>query len=127
MQNFDNYEKYEKMSETEFRLKVSELEVKLSEIGLSLIKEYASGGLKALLLLNGAAGIAIFFSIGAFFSTISWLFAYISQTYYNEANGNDKMIKNGTIWRNTTIITVVVSGIAFLIGGFLIFYVITSY
>ena len=47
------------MSETEFRLKVSELEVKLSEIGLSLIKEYASGGLKALLLLNGAAGIAI--------------------------------------------------------------------
>ena len=37
MQNFDNYEKYEKMSETEFRLKVSELEVKLSEIGLSLI------------------------------------------------------------------------------------------
>ena len=142
MQNFDNYnyEKYEKMSEIEFRLKVSELELK-----------YASGGLKTLLLLNGAAGIAIlaflgnilgteferwirgiawglvFFSIGAFFSTISWLFAYISQTYYNEANGNDKMIKNGTIWRNTTIITVVVSGIAFLVGGFLIFYVITSY
>ena len=45
-----------KMSETEFRLKVNEIEVKLSEIGLSLIKEYASGGLKALLLLNGAAG-----------------------------------------------------------------------
>ena len=155
MQNFDkynyNYEKYEKMSETEFRLKVNEIEVKLSEIGLSLIKEYASGGLKALLLLNGAAGIAIlaflgnilgteferqirgiawglvFFSIGAFFSTISWLFAYISQTYYNEADGNDKMIKNGTFWRNTTIVTVVVSGIAFLVGGFLIFYVITSY
>lgn len=37
------------------------------------------------------------------------------------------MIKNGTIWRNTTIITVVVSGIAFLVGGLLIFYVITSY
>lgn len=153
MQNFDNYnyEKYEKMSETEFRLKVNEIEVKLSEIRLSLIKEYASGGLKALLLLNGAAGIAIlaflgnilgteferwirgiawglvFFSIGAFFSTISWLFAYISQTYYNEADGNDKMIKNGTFWRNTTIVTVVVSGIAFLVGGFLIFYVITSY
>lgn len=153
MQNFDNYnyEKYKKMSETEFRLKVNELEVKLSEIGLSLIKEYASGGLKALLLLNGAAGIAIlaflgnilgteferwikgvawglvFFSIGAFFSTIAWLFAYISQTYYNEANGNDKMIKSGIIWRNTTIVAVVISGIAFLIGGFLIFYVITSY
>lgn len=151
MQNYDNYKKYEKMSEDEFRLKVSELEVKMSEIGLSLIKEYTSGGLKALLLLNGAAGIAILaflgniveteferwirgvawglvsFSIGAFFSTISWLFAYISQTYYNEANGNDKMIKNGTIWRNITIAAVVVSGIVFLVGGFLIFYVITSY
>ena len=153
MQNFDNhnYEKYKKMSEDEFRLRVNELEVKISEIGLGLIKEYTSGGLKALLLLNGAAGIAIlaflgniietefehwirgtawgllFFSIGALFSTISWLFAYISQTYYNEANGNDKMIKNGTIWRNATIGAVVVSGIAFLVGGFLIFYVITSY
>ena len=151
MQNYDNYKKYEKMSEDEFRLKVSELEVKMSEIGLSLIKEYTSGGLKALLLLSGAAGIAILaflgniveteferwirgvawglvsFSIGAFFSTISWLFAYISQTYYNEANGNDKMIKNGTIWRNITIAAVVVSGIVFLVGGFLIFYVITSY
>ncbi|MFR4919343.1 MAG: hypothetical protein ACLUBJ_07390 [Veillonella atypica] len=153
MRNFDNpnYEKYKKMSEDEFRLRVAELEVKISEIGLGLIKEYASGGLKALLLLNGAAGIAIlaflgnilgteferwirgiawglvFFSIGAFFSTISWLFAYISQTYYNEANGNDKMIKNGTIWRNATVGAVVVSGIAFLVGGYLIFYVITSY
>ena len=153
MQNFDNYnyDKYKKMSEDEFRLRVAELEVKISEIGLGLIKEYASGGLKALLLLNGAAGIAIlaflgnilgteferwirgiawglvFFSIGAFFSTISWLFAYISQTYYNEANGNDKMIKNGTIWRNATVGAVVVSGIAFLVGGYLIFYVITSY
>lgn len=153
MQNFDNhnYEKYKKMSEDEFRLRVAELEVKISEIGLGLIKEYASGGLKALLLLNGAAGIAIlaflgnmlgteferwirgiawglvFFSIGAFFSTISWLFAYISQTYYNEANGNDKMIKNGTIWRNATVGAVVVSGIAFLVGGYLIFYVVTSY
>lgn len=153
MQNFDNYnyEKYEKMSEDEFRLKVSELELKLSEIGLSLIKEYASSGLKALLLLNGAAGIAIlaflgnilgteferwirgiawglvFFSIGAFLSTISWLFAYISQTYYNEADGNDKMINNGTFWRKITIKAVVASGIAFLVGGFLIFYVITSY
>lgn len=139
------------MSEDEFRLRVAELEVKISEIGLGLIKEYASGGLKALLLLNGAAGIAIlaflgnilgteferwirgiawglvFFSIGAFFSTISWLFAYISQTYYNEANGNDKMIKNGTIWRNATVGAVVVSGIAFLVGGYLIFYVVTSY
>ena len=37
------------MSGTEFRLKVSELELKLSEIGLSLIKEYASAGLNALL------------------------------------------------------------------------------
>lgn len=153
MQNFDNhnYEKYKKMSEDEFRLRVAELEVKISEIGLGLIKEYASGGLKALLLLNGAAGIAIlaflgnilgteferwirgiawglvFFSIGAFFSTISWLFAYISQTYYNEANGNDKMIKNGTIWRNATVGAVVVSGISFLVGGYLIFYVVTSY
>lgn len=153
MRNFDNpnYEKYKKMSEDEFRLRVAELEVKISEIGLGLIKEYASGGLKELLLLNGAAGIAIlaflgnilgteferwirgiawglvFFSIGAFFSTISWLFAYISQTYYNEANGNDKMIKNGTIWRNATVGAVVVSGIAFLVGGYLIFYVITSY
>lgn len=153
MRNFDNpnYEKYKKMSEDEFRLRVAELEVKISEIGLGLIKEYASGGLKALLLLNGAAGIAIlaflgnilgteferwirgiawglvFFSIGAFFSTISWLFAYISQTYYNETNGNDKMIKNGTIWRNATVGAVVVSGIAFLVGGYLIFYVITSY
>lgn len=153
MRNFDNhnYEKYKKMSEDEFRLRVAELEVKISEVGLGLIKEYASGGLKALLLLNGAAGIAIlaflgnilgteferwirgiawgliFFSIGAFFSTISWLFAYISQTYYNEANGNDKMIKNGTIWRNATVGAVVVSGIAFLVGGYLIFYVITSY
>lgn len=153
MQNFDsyNYEKYEKMSEDEFRLKVSELELKLSEIGLSLIKEYVSGGLKALLLLNGAAGIAVLaflgnivgteyerwirgialglvsFSIGAFLSTISWLFAYISQTYYNEADGNDKMINNGTFWRNITIVAVVASGITFLVGGFLIFYVITSY
>lgn len=149
MQNFDNYnyEKYEKMSEIEFRLKVSELELKLSEIGLSLIKEYASGGLKTLLLLNGAAGIAIlaflgnilgteferwirgiawglvFFSIGAFFQ----LFLGYLPIYHKHIIGNDKMIKNGTIWRNTTIITVVVSGIAFLVGGFLIFYVITSY
>ena len=153
MQNFDNYnyDKYKKMSEDEFRLRVNELEVKISEIGLGLIKEYASGGLKALLLLNGAAGIAIlaflgnilgtefehwirgiawglvFFSIGAFFSTISWLFAYISQTYYNEANGNDKKIENGTFWRNATVGAVLVSGIAFLICGYLIFYVITSY
>jgi len=137
MQNFDNYEKYEKMSETEFRLKVSELEVKLSEIGLSLIKcDKARDNLAFVIgkgystvdrWIRGIAWGLVFFSIGAFFSTISWLFAYISQTYYNEANGNDKMIKNGTIWRNTTIITVVVSGIAFLIGGFLIFYVITSY
>lgn len=153
MQNFDNhnYEKYKKMSEDEFRLRVNELEVKISEIGLGLIKEYASGGLKALLLLNGAAGIAILaflgnivetefehwirgiawglvsFSIGAFLSTVSWLFAYISQTYYNEANGNIKMIDQGTFWRNITIIAVVASGITFLIGGFLIFYVITSY
>ena len=153
MRNFDNpnYEKYKKMSEDEFRLRVAELEVKISEIGVGLIKESARGGLKALLLLNGAAGIAIlaflgnilgteferwirgiawglvFFSIGAFFSTISWLFAYISQTYYNEANGNYKMIKNGTIWRNATVGAVVVSGIAFLVGGYLIFYVITSY
>lgn len=93
MQNFDNYnyDKYKKMSEDEFWLRVNELEVKISEIGLGLIKEYGSGGLKALLLLNGAAGIAIlaflgnvlgtefehwirgivwglvFFSIGAFF------------------------------------------------------------
>ena len=153
MQNFDNHndETYKKMSEDEFRLRVNELEVKISEIGLGLIKEYASGGLKALLLLNGAAGIAIlaflgnilgteferwirgiawglvFFSIGAFFSTISWLFAYISQTYYNEANGNDKKIKNGTIWRNATVGAVIVSGITFLLGGGMIFYVITSY
>lgn len=153
MQNFDNhnYEKYKKMSEDEFRLRVNELEVKISEIGLGLIKEYASGGLKALLLLNGAAGIAILaflgnivetefehwirgiawglvsFLIGAFLSTVSWLFAYISQTYYNEANGNIKMIDQGTFWRNITIIAVVASGITFLIGGFLIFYVITSY
>lgn len=152
MQNFDNnYEKYKKMSEDDFRLKVNELEIKISEIGLGLIKEYSSGGLKALLLINGAAGIAILaflgniveteyarwirgiawglvsFSIGAFLSTISWLFAYISQTYYNEANGNDKMIETGTFWRNITIAAVVVSGIAFLGGGFLIFYVITSY
>ena len=71
MQNFDNYnyEKYEKMSETEFRLKVSELELKLSEIGLSLIKEYASGGLKTLLLLNGAAGIAILAFLGNILGT----------------------------------------------------------
>lgn len=139
------------MSEDEFRLRVNELEVKISEIGLGLIKEYASGGLKALLLLNGAAGIAIlaflgnilgteferwirgiawglvFFSLGAFFSTISWLFAYISQTYYNEANGNDKNIKNGTIWRNATVGAVIVSGITFLLGGGMIFCVITSY
>lgn len=125
--------------------------MKISEIGLGLIKEYTSGGLKALLLLNGAAGIAILaflgnivetefehwirgiawglvsFSIGAFLSTVSWLFAYISQTYYNEANGNIKMIDQGTFWRNITIIAVVASGITFLIGGFLIFYVITSY
>lgn len=153
MQNFDNYnyDKYKKMSEDEFWLRVNELEVKISEIGLGLIKEYGSGGLKALLLLNGAAGIAIlaflgnvlgtefehwirgivwglvFFSIGAFFLTISWLFAYISQTYYNEANGNDKKIKKGTFWRNTTVGAVFVSGIAFLVGGYLIFYVITSY
>ena len=153
MQNFDNnnYGKYQKMSEDEFRLRVNELEVKISEIGLGLIKEYASGGLKALLLLNGAAGIAIlaflgnilgteferwirgiawglvFFSIGAFLSTISWLFAYISQTYYNEANGNDKKIEKGTFWRNATVGAVVVSGIAFLLGGGMIFYVITSY
>lgn len=151
MQNFDNYEKYKKMSEDEFRLRINELEVKISEIGLGLIKEYTSGGLKALLLLNGAAGIAIIaflgnivetefehwirgiawglvsFSIGAFLSTVSWLFAYISQTYYNEANGNIKMIDQGTFWRNITIIAVVASGITFLIGGFLIFYVITSY
>lgn len=153
MQNFDNYnyETYKKMSEDEFRLRVNALEVKISEIGLGLIKEYASGGLKALLLLNGAASIAIlallgnilgteferwirgiawglvFFSIGAFLSTISWLFAYSSQTYYNEANGNDKKIKKGTFWRNTTVGTVLVSGIAFLVGGYLIFYVITSY
>ena len=153
MQNFDNhnYEKYEKMSELEFRLKVSELEMKMSEVGLSLIKEYVSGGLKALLLINGAAGIAIlaflgniveteyarwikglawglvFFSIGDFLSTISWLFAYISQTYYNEAAGNDKIINNGTFWRNITIVAVVISGIVFLVGGFLIFCVITSY
>lgn len=151
MQNFDNYEKYKKMSEDEFRLRINELEVKISEIGLGLIKEYTSGGLKALLLLNGAAGIAILaflgnivetefehwirgiawglvsFSIGAFLSTVSWLFAYISQTYYNEANGNIKMIDQGTFWRNITIIAVVASGITFLIGGFLIFYVITSY
>ena len=61
MQNFDNYnyEKYKKMSEDEFRLRINELEVKISEIGLGLIKEYTGGGLKALLLLNGAAGIAI--------------------------------------------------------------------
>lgn len=71
-------------------------------------------------------GISFLFD-RSLFSTISWLFAYISQTYYNEADGNDKMIKNGTFWRNTTIVTVVVSGIAFLVGGFLIFYVITSY
>ena len=66
MQNFDNnnYEKYKKMSEDEFRLRVNELEVKISEIGLGLIKEYASGGLKALLLLNGAAGIAILAFLG---------------------------------------------------------------
>lgn len=64
MQNYDNYKKYEKMSEDEFRLKVSELEVKMSEIGLFLIKEYTSGGLKALLLLNGAAGIAILAFLG---------------------------------------------------------------
>ena len=71
MQNFDNYnyEKYEKMSEIEFRLKVSELELKLSEIGLSLIKEYASGGLKTLLLLNGAAGIAILAFLGNILGT----------------------------------------------------------
>ena len=153
MQNFDNhnYEIYKTMSDDEFRLKVNELEVKISEIGLGLIKEYASGGLKALLLLNGAAGIAIlaflgnilgteferwirgiswglvFFSIGAFFSTISWLFAYCSQTYYNEANGNDKKIEKGTFWRNATVGSVLVSGITFLVGGWLIFYVITSY
>ena len=68
MQNFDSY-KYEKMSEDEFRLKVSELELKLSEIGLSLIKEYASGGLKALLLLNGAAGIAVLAFLGNILGT----------------------------------------------------------
>lgn len=153
MQNFDNYnyEKYKKMSEDEFRLRINELEVKISEIGLGLIKEYTGGGLKALLLLNGAAGIAILvflgniveteferwirgiawglvsFSVGAFLSTISWLFAYISQTYYNEANGDKNMIDQGDFWRKVTIIAVVASGITFLIGGFIIFYVITSY
>ena len=41
MQNFDNYnyDKYKKMSEDEFRLRVNELEVKISEIGLGLIIE----------------------------------------------------------------------------------------
>lgn len=71
-------------------------------------------------------GISFLFD-RCFFFTISWLFAYISQTYYNEANGNDKKIKKGTFWRNTTVGAVFVSGIAFLVGGYLIFYVITSY
>ena len=71
MRNFDNhnYEKYKKMSEDEFRLRVAELEVKISEVGLGLIKEYASGGLKALLLLNGAAGIAILAFLGNILGT----------------------------------------------------------
>lgn len=77
--------------------------------------------------IRGIAWGLVSFSIGAFLSTISWLFAYISQTYYNEADGNDKMINNGTFWRNITIVAVVASGITFLVGGFLIFYVITSY
>lgn len=71
MQNFDNHndETYKRMSEDEFRLRVNELEVKISEIGLGLIKEYASGGLKALLLLNGAAGIAILAFLGNILGT----------------------------------------------------------
>ena len=77
--------------------------------------------------IRGIAWGLVSFSVGAFLSTISWLFAYISQTYYNEANGDKNMIDQGDFWRKVTIIAVVASGITFLIGGFIIFYVITSY
>lgn len=132
-------------------LKISELDTKITDIGMGLIKEYTCNGLKALLLLNGGAAVAIlaflgniinsyyekwlfgmawrlmFFSLGSFFATIAWLFSYTSQTYYNAATGDTDKITKGDFWRYITILSVIIGGILFLIGGFIIFYVITSY
>ena len=124
-------------------LEIARIKAEYDVAGIKLMESYTVNGLKGLLLLNGAAAIAIlsflgdivmteyirwiqgitwtllFYAFGAILAVSTSLFSYLSQYYYNIENE-----KWGTIWRFIGILCAVGSLGSFFIGCIIIFAVV---
>lgn len=124
-------------------LEIAKIKAGYDVAGIKLMESYTINGLKGLLLLNGAAAIAIlaflgdivttefirwiqgitwallFYAIGAILAVSTSLFSYLSQYSFNTSDD-----KWGTIWRYIGIFCAISSLGSFFIGCIIIFAIV---
>lgn len=124
-------------------LEIAKIKAEYDVAGIKLMESYTVNGLKGLLLLNGAAAIAIlaflgdivtteyirwiqgitwallFYAIGAILAVNTSLFSYLSQYSFNTQDN-----KWGMIWRVVGIFCAIGSLGSFFIGCIIIFAIV---
>ena len=124
-------------------LEIAKIKAEYDVAGIKLMESYTVNGLKGLLLLNGAAAIAIlaflgdivtteyirwiqgitwallFYAIGAILAVNTSLFSYLSQYSFNTQDN-----KWGMIWRFVVIFCAIGSLGSFFIGCIIIFAIV---